>query len=1134
MKLDGPLGKAPAGKLTLRDFSKPSKESVEARDGSIQDSTQLDLTINSFKLLAKHDRRAATFEPERIKKNLDNGYEALVQFKDSKSKAFVLSVRHESEIGEYAALHSGGEVEAATKELFYGLKTSEKFGNRFYFKRGDQHLKTDAAGATISLNRGSRVVVKRGDGQHETHTDPKKALDFLGKIDHQAAQAQKELAAAKKAGLKFEPIPDEDAQPKSTLQTILDAFEGVNEFDIDKNLADSLTAKGKLQVSFENDKRPMPLPLSLNRDEIKVAAGWEKASNPEIKAFKEDFASLVDKKTILMTQTPDGPMKGMILKADDRAAYFQLKNGARVVALDGKGDIHELKSLKDFRTFKTTGQVSVPVSDSFDGSKTDSDNLMMFYHVSPFDPIEKGNYDDLPRRITDVGSSPQLDIVTMRSDLPNKNNLRVDRAQQGELQELYRLPPETAMSDPKVLENFVYKTVKSNLGDDKIRFLVGGHGGAEKGLLPDGKHNNSAADMAMPVDKFAGAISKALDRVEQETGKRPKIDNLMLVSCLMGNTSFIHALAQTGDIETLVASPELMAGSNPISTFEYLADPKTSKASGREYAQYLVDEWSEAPAMIGGSKETRHADTIGAYDLSPHKAKRFQKALGGFFEAAVAEPKYAEYLKENIAKAPSYGMNPLVNVLFDVDNRDLIQVLDHAGKDARISSPKLKAAMKELKDATEAQVIDQKVSKNYQGRRGPSLYLPLDSWDFNNKMADTQLLKSVKYREFMNLIFDAPLQRSVAANIINEVSRISESGVLDKAVKKLMDAATGKKPKSPEPPEKKSSKNSSKTEPAEVVEQDVTTSKQLDFEFQEKASDDFSKLFSSLANAVSPEAEELRGMRELEEQTSRSLVNNVFDKISRVVSASVGLASGLVGAALGGSLGAVAGLGIGAVAGWRGVSLSGTHRPASKAEMEVLTNVVDKFLEANGLNSEEKNEEKTSAQNDLDAAFDSFNAKSAATEEQLPLELSQPSAAPLKTEKNQREAEKVETVLEVSGPPDPKSLDLKALDGLLDGRIAKTVTQLLLWPSESFAIKTHETVGRTLGEVPGRVAGAVAGAVSGAVFNALAVAGVGFAGVGLLGEHMASSTLDKIAPKEPDKGEVFFTGRFEDDSTEPQ
>ena len=126
-----------------------------------------------------------------------------------------------------------------------------------------------------------------------------------------------------------------------------------------------------------------------------MASGWEKTPDNEVKSFQSDFKALSEEKTIFMTQQPHGPMKGMVIRADDRAAFFQLRQGHRLVALDGKGDLHELKSLDDFKKLKDTGRVS-PKTEQFDGSKTDSDNLMMFYHVSPFDPIEKGNYDDLP------------------------------------------------------------------------------------------------------------------------------------------------------------------------------------------------------------------------------------------------------------------------------------------------------------------------------------------------------------------------------------------------------------------------------------------------------------------------------------------------------------------------------------------------------------------------------------------------------------------------------------------------------------------------------------------------------------------------------------------------------------------
>ena len=1067
MKLNGPdknlpFKAFPERKLTPEQLNQ-TKESLD----SMVDSARLQPLSDSFQLLAQHDRKASYLETTRIPKNLQAGYEALVDFKTADEKTFVLAVREESDVPAYAALMAGREVDPELQKLHLHLKTAELAGHRFYLARGKSHLATDSAGAALSLNRGSRVVFQRSDGEFETHNGWKSAVSFLSQTDQKVAEARRRLEQIEAPGITLSPHNHGDSDSKeSTLSRILGAFGGNSQLEFERTLAESLAKTGKVDVSFADDERPLPLPLALSQEELEVAANWERSTQPSVKLFKNRFKKQTDKKTIFMTQHTHGEMKGMVVRADDRAAYFQLSQGERLVALDGKGQLHELKSLEDFEKFHRAGRVGKAASKPFDGEKIDSDNLMMFYHVSPFDPIEKGNYDDLPQRITQIGSSEQVDIITMRSDLPTKRNLRVERAQKGELQEIKRLDPSLAMNDPKVLEDFIYETVSSNLGDDRIRFLVGGHGGAEKGLLPDGEHNNAEANHAMSVDNFAGAISKALDRVEKETGRRPKIDNLMLVSCLMGNTSFIHALAQTGDIETLLASPELMAGSNPISTFGFLNDPKTSKAGGREYAEYLLEEWSQAPAAIGGDKSQHHASTIGAYDLSPEKAKRFQKALGGFFEAALAEPKYAEYLKENIARAPSYGINPLINVMFDVDNRDLLQVLDHASKDARIKSPKLKKAIQELQAASEAQALGQKVAEDYEGRRGPSLYLPLDDWDFDPKMGETALLKSVKYKEFMEMIFKAPLQRGVTAGLINEVSRLSETGALDKAIKKLQDSA-----KESLRPKSDRQEDYAGAEIPESLRDAPGDSKELK---ETKAG-----LRDYVANLTGKEADALTDLHSLEEAKEKGLLSKVGGFLNGTVKGALGLAGGAVAGAVVAVPALLFGGLAGARAGWTGVSAAGTHEPASKAEMDVLTKVVDEFMEANPeiFEADEPSEEHKTG--------------------------------------------------EISEPDQEKDPDLSPLEGLFEGRVAKGIKQLLLVPSEKVGIKTHENVGRAYGELPGRIAGAVTGFFSGAVLNTLAVSGVAFAGVGLLTGAKVGDAIDKITPHGPEKGVGLHLGRFE-------
>jgi hypothetical protein len=215
-----------------------------------------------------------------------------------------------------------------------------------------------------------------------------------------------------------------------------------------------------------------------------------------------------------------------------------------------------------------------------------------------------------------------------------------------------------------------------------------------------------------------------------------------------------------------------------------------------------------------------------------------------------------------------------------------------------------------------------------------------------------------------------------------------------------------------------------------------------------------------------------------------------------------GIAAGVIGGALAVVPAAAFGALTGALAGWRGVSLSGTHKPASQEEMEVLTNVVDELLETNGLQEEPQKTEK-----DTEPLW-SVGRKNETT--------------PVAQEHNDS----------TKKPADSEDLDLSPLKGLFKGRVAKGIKQLLLWPSEGMGIKTHEAAGRKLGEFPGRVVGALTGAVTGALFNALAVGGVALVGIGFAGANYADKKLSLLESTPPEKGDPLFYGRFETDDKE--
>ncbi|MGE0495058.1 MAG: hypothetical protein AB7S38_37970 [Vulcanimicrobiota bacterium] len=728
-------------------------------------------------------------ESERIAGSLEAGYESLVPFRRGNDKV-VASLRTADELADFTALVLKQGASAELNDLNTATSTLEQQGGRIYFQREGTDLPTNAAGAALLLHRGETVSLVKADGEVVTASNLDEARQ-LGATPPDSSSESVILgqlldrAASLKIGVApYDASADEESPTKASniAKNLKSMFGGKGaSLESKAEYIKTLSEGGKLTVALPDDERKLPLPVVLGRDQLQALVTWSEAPTPEMTAFKDAYEKLQKNDVVLMAREQSGTNKGMLANSDARASYLNLVGGGEVVALLADGNLLSLKQPSDVVALETTGKVPGPPPTRYDGEKNPSDNLFMVYHVTPFDPIEKGNYEDLPLRLTEVGSSPHVDVVAMRSDLPNKRNLRVDRIQKGELQNLKTIDPKTAMSDPKVLEDFLFDTIMANQSDKHLRLLVGGHGGAEKGLLPDGEHNNAAADNAMQVDDFAGAIKKSLDRVEEATGKRPRISNLILGSCLMGNTSFIHALAKTGDIDVLCASPEVMMGSDPVGVIDYLNTPETADASPQDFAKYLVDMMSEAPAMPGGSKALHHADTYGAYDLSPAKAERFQKALNGFFGACLAEPETARFIKEDIAHCPTYGVNPIINVMFDVDDRDLIQVVERIKGDARINSKAIKEACDELLAATSEQVMLQKVSENYEGRKGPTIYMPVDGFDYDEKMGKTDLLANTDYKKFLDMIFEQPLQRTLGGSILTEINRFTEMMRTDKA-----------------------------------------------------------------------------------------------------------------------------------------------------------------------------------------------------------------------------------------------------------------------------------------------------------------------------------------------------------------
>lgn len=843
--------------------------------------------------------KAVKAESRDIQRSHDAGFESLVRFKEP--RGVTVSFRSPEDLDKFAALVKG-QGDAETVKTRDQLRQFSLAGDSFYFPRGKgsmmrpgpDWLRTDANGAALMLARGESIHRVTGDGQVlPLKTASAVSTSTPEPADPKLTELGRTVDAVEALGIDIAPMQD---LPENMSVHDMAEMAKHNMAELKKmrrdpeaqlkmraTILETLNKGGFVTVAFPNGSNGLgDQGVTLNAGQLEKLIPFEAAPTPEQVAFKTAFENLEKSGHVMMGRGMAGVNAGMLSKADARVGYLTLAEGGDMVVLDPKGGLHGFTKVDQLTSFEKTGKAANP-HPPVDPAKPKT-NLFMLYFVSPFDPTEKGIYEDLPLRMSSVGSSDQMDMVTLRSDLPHKKNLTMDYIQKGELQEVERLDAANVhMNNPKTLEDFVYKSIKAHPDDQKIRLMVAGHGGAEKGICPDGPDNNAAAHNAMPVDDFAGAIKSALDRVESESGKRPVIDNLIVGSCLMGNTSFIHALASTGDVKALSASPEVLMGNDPEAIFTYLNDPKTANADAFQYARDLVDIVHGHSAFPGGKKNMQFADTFGAYDLDPAKAKKFATELDNFFKVCLANPQAAGFVKEAIAKSPSYGVNPMINTMMDVDDRDVIQVAERIKGDARMPQA-IKDQCEKLIQASADQVLVQKVDERYEGRKGATLYLPVDEFDYEEKMGETALLKGSDYKKFMDMIFDAPMRRGVVDQLFTNINRVTEQMRADQ-----------------------------KNAPPEEA----------------KAAKQMQELQKQMGKG-SKEASERKAIKALEEAPEMGTVAKAALFVGTSIRKLAMVAGALAGGAAGAVIGAPVGLVLGTVAGFRGGSL------VSKAHEEPL------------------------------------------------------------------------------------------------------------------------------------------------------------------------------------------------------
>lgn len=484
-----------------------------------------------------------------------------------------------------------------------------------------------------------------------------------------------------------------------------------------------------------------------------VALG--QGQNPEAAAHHARFQPLSDAGYVFYKPEQNG--KWTVVGSSGTLAELSANRSVVVEKNDGTGT-QQLNSLQDLARYAQTVGLGAaapapPVPEVTIDPATPKQNLVMVYYSALHNsggPL--GVYDDFALKLQQLGSSADRDLITLRSDQSFKENLRLDYVQPGRFENLQRLSPETMLSDAKVLENFVYESFKRHPQDEKARLIVLGHGSAEFGVMddfaatPDGQVRVDRIE----VDQFAGSIKKALNRIEAETGKRPVIDNLVLNSCLMGNASLLQALAETGDVRAMSASPELMLDSFPAEAISNL----NGAVDGKDYARQLVDTFKDAGAFPGGRENRVNALVYGSYDCDPAKAATFKSSLKEFFAACTRRPDLATYIREDIQDCKGYNIHPAGGPGPGFENRDLIQVAKRIAGDARIQDKDIKAACEKLVAATRAQVLAQRAEEAYQDREGPSCFLPLNTavYDATKAEPPTRLLKETGFNDFMAMV----------------------------------------------------------------------------------------------------------------------------------------------------------------------------------------------------------------------------------------------------------------------------------------------------------------------------------------------------------------------------------------------
>lgn len=298
----------------------------------------------------------------------------------------------------------------------------------------------------------------------------------------------------------------------------------------------------------------------------------------------------------------------------------------------------------------------------------------------------------------------------------------------GEFEVVETIDPNTCMSEPETLKDFIVWT-KENYPADRYMLVLWDHGGGFAGGygMDDLNKRQNADETILSASEIIGAIKDA----------DMKFDVIGFDACLMQNVEFANALEPYADY--YLASEETEPGTGWFYTagFGKLAEDAT--ISTEDFAKSVISSYDQSLRAVNNG-EPQHDCTLSLVDLT--LVKPVYEQLTGLYEDATARmadnPEVFANISAGRAKAyqfADYEQVDLVNYLTSLRNADYKQQV------------KSDEELDKIAETAKACVVWHN-SDSAEGINGIAIDFPYS--DLNAYSDEYKQLKAVKYNKERN------------------------------------------------------------------------------------------------------------------------------------------------------------------------------------------------------------------------------------------------------------------------------------------------------------------------------------------------------------------------------------------------